>query len=396
MAEQSEDINEVREIAPEQKKRAAEIFEQYSFIAFALITLGFLALFWNDWFRSLWLYRNSMGVPEWDGGAMRSVVLTIGGIWAFWGLTIANFRLSVDRKRQEIDRERQEIDRKRQFTDTSSRCLTLLSDERQELRIAGINLFKKLHYDDNDLSQRDFICVTISNFIRMNNIDHKGEFPELVPDKQRRDISTAILVLGMLVAEEDRKRRMYFVGFDLRKLNLVDAILRKAYLERSELSESILIDSDLSDAFMSFVRLKKSYLTGAKIINTDLEFSILSQADLSKTTIIDTNLKFSILSNSKLSHATLKNVNLTNALMYQIDITGADLTEVQPSMLTDGFLNSAIYEVSEPPKLPDGISVSDDGAYIIKKKEENYEYSEEYKVHAKGKKKGKEMKINIV
>ena len=143
-------------------------------------------------------------------------------------------------------------------------------------------------------------------------------------------------------------------GMQLWSVDLSNALLRDAKLERatltgSDLSGADLRGADLEAAFLIGTNLDQADLRGARLTKAHLEKCDLIEADLKEADIYaasfyECDLTDANLSGSFLVATSLMNVDLTRADLYASDLTGASLVE---AVVTDAeFTGSRVYGLS--------------------------------------------------
>jgi uncharacterized protein YjbI with pentapeptide repeats len=169
-------------------------------------------------------------------------------------------------------------------------------------------------------------------------------------------------------------RGVFLPGRDLSGLNLQKADLREAELGGSNLFGTSLEDADLrwanleganlQNADLQEARLRKTKLYGATLSEANLERAILTEADLRSSVLsggklgeailLGTDLSRASLQGAELSEAKLPGANLRETLLWNADLTKADLmwadlqgadlqgADLQEADLTDATLWESI------------------------------------------------------
>ena len=158
--------------------------------------------------------------------------------------------------------------------------------------------------------------------------DNKSE-PEDKTVKVREDIQEIITIIGQRKKKRTKKEtieRKANYHLDLR-----DAKLSGANLEKADLSETILFKADLSGANLEKANLSGADLGAAKLSEADLTLANLSgayleEANLSEALLIEAKLLGAHLEETNLSGAKLIKANLSGAKLEKANLSGADLS----------------------------------------------------------------------
>jgi uncharacterized protein YjbI with pentapeptide repeats len=120
---------------------------------------------------------------------------------------------------------------------------------------------------------------------------------------------------------------------DLKGIDLSQARLTKASLERADLDGANLEGADLASAALRRASLREAYLVGVNLTGANLENADLEGAKLERAVLVGVNL-----TRANLEGANLTGANLTGAVLSYAQLTGAKLGGAN---LTDAQLTHA-------------------------------------------------------
>ena len=319
-------------------------------IGAALLVIG--SAFW-DFTQRIWLYDD-----EWSGEATRSVILTLGGLGALYGLVLAARRLDISETGM--------------FNERLGRGAKLLADNKMRIRSAGVRVLEDLiKSSEQDSDNCLLICRILNDFIRSRAgvYDEKtdAEKENLKSREKRADIELALKVLGKSIKnQDDRYKIINLEDLDLRGLNLEGVKLSYARLNGAQLNEAHLNGAQLNEAHLEEARLEgarleKAHLERARLIGAHLERAYLVGAHLERARLRmahlegaqlwaahlegahlwAAHLEGAWLVRAHLEGAQLWGANLEAAHLRHADISSADFGNAEK--LTQKQLNSAIY-----------------------------------------------------
>ena len=265
--------------------------------------------------------------------AARGRLLTLGaGIFAAGALiftgrnfTLARHQLEVSRQAIELadraQRKTLELTEQGQVTDRYTRAIEQLGSDKLDVRIGGIYALERIARD----SVRDHPTVmeVLTAFVREHSSKRRptatDRDPNDLPPVPRRDVQTAITVIGRRDSNQDRGQ------INLARSNLRGADLRKAALAGATFYKADLTGAVFLDAQAAHAVFRQSELFGAILIGANLAGANLVEATLIGAHLKGADLTGADLTGANLTGADLYDADLTRAYLVSADLTGVDL-----------------------------------------------------------------------
>ena len=226
-----------------------------------MLILGLYIYLW-DWF--------SDGLA--NGDAVRNLALTVGGIWAAYGVILAAARVKIMQQQQ--------------VSESLAKAAEQLSSTVMSIRILAILSLEKIAIKSDKEIRQDIIKMLCAYICEKRIV---REIPPGNDDYEFQDQEPDIFMMSRLpndiqqILDVLRKVRDEFIYspylLNLSMANLSLANLRATNLSGANLSGALLIYADLSSANLSNADLSNANLYGA-----DFENANLSGADLSGAT----------------------------------------------------------------------------------------------------------------
>jgi uncharacterized protein YjbI with pentapeptide repeats len=230
----------------------------------------------------------------------------------------------------------------KQVTERFSRAVEQLGSDIIEVRLGGIYSLERVAKDSpND---RLVIMEVLTSFIQEKSpLPQKKDSQQkkrqsivefilaeqmLAPTKEREPekVATDIQAALTVIRRRDASNSSKDETIDLSNANLSGANLNKADLSESNLSGAILSGVNLSEANLSKVNLSGAILSGVNFNKAILIEANFSGANLSKAILSRANLSGANLRGANLSEAILDGAKFLNrANLYRADLNGADL-----------------------------------------------------------------------
>lgn len=241
------------------------------------------------------------------------------------------------------------ISREGQITDRLTHAVDQLGDDKVDVRIGGIYALERLAKDS--AADRLAIGEILAAFIRTHASWPAGHRshpdPHPTPDVDETmlwltdrapDVRTAVLVLGrhprdphdqrLALRRVDLRHTNFYHGtlinIDLADSNLAACYASEVHWELCRFSNADLRKTDLIRAV-----LDRSSFRGAHLQDAQLEGASLRGADLSNASLRGANLRNADLRDSNLTKADLSGADLSGARL-----TGANLVDVQTDQAT--------------------------------------------------------------
>jgi hypothetical protein len=310
-------------------------------------SVAVISVFFASWFVSPELAKKDPLVAE---NSVRDVGLKLAaGLGAVFAAILTWGRLELSR--QEHQREVSG-----QLTERFTRAIDQLGSEKLDVRLGGIYALERIARE----SQEDHgpIMEIFAAYL--------GEHAPWPPTKQddddaplatrAADVQAVITVLGRRVRE--RKGPDDWRWLSLRRLDLRNADLIGAHLERAILTGVHLEGAELIGAHLEGAELIGAHLEGAALKGAHLE-AYLREAHLEGAGLKETHLEAAVLKDAHLEgadlrEAHLKGAHLEGAFLEYAHLEGADLRNVFG--LTQDQINSAFTDKAT--SLPFGLKES--------------------------------------
>ena len=326
-------------------------------VVFIFLAAAVLASAFIPFVREIWLYGD-----EWTGEATRSIVLTLGGLGALYGLILAARRVQVNEKQAATAAQNATTAEKNLFNDRLGRAASLLAEEKLVMRVMGVDILEATAKDSTPESDaHNFVLRNLLSFVQSQELPEieEGKDPREVRRQKFTDVERAIKVLGE-ITPPDARNKIDLSSLDLRYLHLQQANLNGAFLWDAKLQGADLQKANLQRSYLQRVNLQRADLQEVKLQRAHLPESKLKSANL-----IHAKLQGADLQKANLQRAELRFANLQGAYLSYVNLQGADLsaTDLQDVKgLTQEKLDSIIYQ--HPLKnLPAGLQVPPDRAY---------------------------------
>lgn len=299
-------------------------------------------------------------------------------------IAVAGALVALDETRQanaEIRRANEAADARERGANANThvrelytRAVDQLGSDIVTIRLGGIYALERIAVD-SPADQRTVVEV-LSAFARerSNDPDLRQESAEndssRPPWRPAADIRAVVQVLGRLpqrvgVPRCDLRNANFTGPASLAQLDLANADLSGAWLDRADLSGARLGRTNLSGARLSAAKLRHagmngSNLSGAMLIGADLSGARLARSDLSGTQlaemcgIIGGNLP----ARARLLGTHLHGANLAGARLHEVDLTrtrGLTQTQVNAAYgnsrtcLTESLVRPASWGPEDPP-----------------------------------------------
>ncbi|MFD5673009.1 pentapeptide repeat-containing protein [Streptomyces sp. NPDC127040] len=195
------------------------------------------------------------------------------------------------------------------------------------LRVGAIHALE--HVSSDSRVHRDNVTEVLSDFVSEKAEKRRDSVPLSVflagqsRSKVASDVQAALDTLG-------RRRRRGAVALDLRSLDLRDAVLEGAHLERCNLSGALLHRAYLARGRLQHAVLVQAQLRYAKLGKARLAWADLSEARLQRASLMKARLRHAVLHEARLECANLSGAqlcyaDLTGARLGNADLTGANL-----------------------------------------------------------------------
>ena len=227
----------------------------------------------------------------------------------------------------------------------------MLGSEALSVRMGGIYALQSLakeHPKEYHVQIMRLICAFVRHPTKDVEHEKKMEADLSVP-QIREDVQSAMNMISFrdqieLVIESEQNYSLDLDNARLSFVLLISGNLAGAQLRKADLSNAILVEANLADAWPMEANLKNAWLRKVNLHNAQLLLSNLSGAKLH-----DADLSGAVLSGAKLVNATLSNAQLKDSLLLEVDLSGADLSEV--TGLKQAQLDQARADPDNPPKL---------------------------------------------
>ena len=327
-----------------------------------------------------------VSVKHWDwlqGGAglnsnaatVRYIGLVVGGVVA---ILIALWRSLVAERQATAAKRQAEIGERVYLNERYRQAASMLGDNELPVRLAGIFALERVAADHPDEFRLEAIKLLVEFVRTPPELKHPQPkvwdgWLQLERPATRKDVqaaTTAIVDMRRSDAVQNKREPVWLDLHDaqlcgvelymsLGRVNLQNANLMFAHLERSDLTssqlqwadcrEALLEDADLSgaelsDADFSGVRARRCKFRGAtmpaKMIDANLEEADLTEAVFPNTDLTDANL----------SGANLTGVELRGRV-YWIDRAGQHEAEENSVRITQEQLDKAVADTDRPPML---------------------------------------------
>ena len=240
-----------------------------------MLILGLYIHFW-DWF--------SDGLA--NGDVVRNLALTVGGIWAAYGVILAAVRV--------------EIMQQQQVSESLAKAVEQLSSEVMSIRILAILSLGKIAVEADKRICRDVIDVLCAYIREKRRVSEEIRIPF------SEDMQKIIDVLDEIRGKIPLFFRDYRINFT--NTDLSGAIFKHCKLAQVNFSGANLMGANLGFASLLDANLTGANLTGADLFDADLRYANLLGVDLSNAELTNTRLGFASLLNANLSNADLHDV----------------------------------------------------------------------------------------
>ena len=241
------------------------------------------------------------------------------------------------------------------FDERLERGISLLSNESGEMRRAGMFVLENLARKATTENKEQIIQI-IHDFVTSNSPlnydkDEKGEKVLCAekPSYERHGIETAIKTIIRIVEHSKRvDKKISFREIDLRSLDF------------GELESNIPLDFSKSV-------LDEANFEGSKLNEANFSYAVLNRVNFLWAELTRANFSHAVLNRTEFSRARLREVNfqhakLNGAYFYYSDCSEANFNNANE--LTQDQVYYMAFEKGKEPKLPEGLEVLKDHAYV--------------------------------
>jgi uncharacterized protein YjbI with pentapeptide repeats len=235
----------------------------------------------------------------------------------------------------ERHKEQTEADRQRRITETFTKAVEQLGNDKLQVRLGGVYVLERVLRE----SDQDYwpVLETLASFVRERvrlQLDPLEAGPSLeteYPPKALRgppaDVEAVLNVLrrrGQTARERDEGWQIDLSNCDLQGANLRGINLQAGVLSGTDLTWAYLVGADLKGAFLPKANLSRARAEGVNFAGAVLRGATLPGADLYRATLRGADLTDARLDGADLRAAQLERAELGGAIL-----TGADLREAQ-------------------------------------------------------------------
>jgi uncharacterized protein YjbI with pentapeptide repeats len=210
-----------------------------------------------------------------------------------------------------------------------------LGSDKDVVRLRGIYALEGVMNNSEQYHQP--VLEALSAFVRDRTRNETGDGPPAA------DIQAALTVVGRRKAigtgmpdfANSHIPKVFLVGADLERANLIgahqyganlhSANLTGANLTSADLERAFLVRANLNGARLDYAKLNDAELNGANLTGAHLILSKLRDAHLRGANLHSANMTGANLTSADLSGADLS-TNLTGADLHYADLSGADLS----------------------------------------------------------------------
>jgi uncharacterized protein YjbI with pentapeptide repeats len=273
------------------------------------------------------------------GAAIGAAVLA----WiALRQMGIARRQADIARKQAETADQRHtaqtDADRQRRITESFSRAIDQLANDKLETRLGGIYMLERIARDslDDHWTVMETLCAfvrerakwkepTLPKPTMASGQSSPPNAPSVLPEEPATDIAGALTVIGRRREGGRDLEQKNGWQLDLNRTRLSGAHLSKAHLERAKLRETHLEGANLSEAHLEDAILDEAHLQGAILMGAHLERAFLAKADLQGAILGGAHLEDAFLGEMHLEGAYLSEAHLEDAFLGKAHLEDAFL-----------------------------------------------------------------------
>ncbi len=335
-----------------------------TYILFVLLVFAFVALFYWHLYP---LIKSLVKLIEYQianisigSRAFRNASLSIAGSITLL-ITLLGVLLTLIRNL--LIRQQNRIDEERIVTEQISRAVEQMGAYKQsvheksyepniEVRLGGLYSLQRIMKDSP--KDEETIAKIFYAYVRENAKKIKIKIKTGIMDTPpREDVQAALDIMGQF--NKEWKKQGKEIPLDSR-INLSRSSLAKYSFANMDLSNAILEDADLSGVelekiSLSGINLSNADLSGAYLYGIDFTDADLSGANLSGASLYHVYFTSAYLPGLVLSNTGLYDSSFRDAILYDVDLSGVDLSYVMD--LTQRQIDLA--DGDEKTKLPEGL-----------------------------------------